>query len=168
VPHNDKEAWARLNKVAPFYVPQWGAEGADLSATNKVEGATYPYPVLMSMANADNELVYNMTKAMVELFNEYKDGAPGNVGWDIKRQRFAWAIPTHEGAIKYFKEIKVWTDEHQKHNDALVARQKVLIDAWNAYKAKAPSDEKEFVQGWMRARAAALTAAKMDVVVESW
>ena len=22
VPHNDKEAWARLNKVAPFYVPQ--------------------------------------------------------------------------------------------------------------------------------------------------
>jgi TRAP transporter TAXI family solute receptor len=168
VPHNDKEAWARLNKVAPFYVPQWGAEGADLSAANKVEGATYPYPVLMSMANADAELVYNMTKAMVELFNEYKDGAPGNVGWDIKRQKFAWAIPTHEGAIKYFKEMKLWTDEHQKHNDMLVARQKVLIDAWNAYKAKAPSDDKEFVQGWMKARAAALTAAKLDVVVESW
>jgi TRAP transporter TAXI family solute receptor len=168
VPHNDKEAWARLNKVAPFYVPQWGAEGADLSATNKVEGATYPYPVLMTMAKTEADLVYNMTKAMVELFPEYKDGAPGNVGWDIKRQRFAWAIPTHEGAIKYFKEMKLWTDEHQKHNDALVARQKVLADAWNAYKAKAPSDDKEFIQGWMKARAAALTAAKMDVVVESW
>jgi TRAP transporter TAXI family solute receptor len=168
VPHKDNDAWARLNKVAPFYVRQWGAEGADLSATNKVEGATYPYPVLMSMANADSELVYNMTKAMVELFPEYKDGAPGNLGWDIKRQMFAWAIPTHEGAIKYFKEIKLWTDEHQKHNDALVARQKVLIDAWNAYKAKAPSDEKEFIQGWMKARTDALTAAKLDVVVESW
>ena len=168
VPHNDKEAWARLNKVAPFYVPQWGAEGADLSATNKVEGATYPYPVLMTMEKTEADLVYNMTKAMVELFPEYKDGAPGNVGWDIKRQRFAWAIPTHEGAIKYYKEMKLWTDEQQKHNDALVARQKVLADAWNAYKAKAPSDDKEFIQGWMKARAAALTAAKMDVVVESW
>ncbi len=168
VPHNDKEAWARLNKVAPFYVPQWGAEGADLSATNKVEGATYPYPVLMTMEKTEADLVYNMTKAMVELFPEYKDGAPGNVGWDIKRQRFAWAIPTHEGAIKYFKEMKLWTDEHQKHNDALVARQKVLADAWAAYKAKAPSDDKEFIQGWMKARAAALTAAKMEVVVESW
>jgi TRAP transporter TAXI family solute receptor len=168
VPHKDNEAWARLNKVAPFYVRQWGAEGADLSATNKVEGATYPYPVLMSMANADGDLVYNMTKAMVELFPEYKDGAPGNLGWDIKRQMFAWAIPTHEGAIKYFKELKLWTDEHQKHNDALVARQKVLADAWNAYKPKGPSDDKEFIQGWMKARAAALTAAKMDVVVESW
>jgi TRAP transporter TAXI family solute receptor len=168
VPHNDKEAWARLNKVAPFYVPQWGAEGADLSKDKKVEGATYPYPVLMTMAKTEAELVYNMTKAMVELFPEYKDGAPGNIGWDIKRQRFAWAIPTHEGAIKYFKEQKLWTDEHQKHNDALLARQKVLADAWAAYKAKAPSDDKEFIQGWMKARAAALTAAKMDVVVESW
>jgi TRAP transporter TAXI family solute receptor len=168
VPHNDKAAWERLNKVAPFYVRQWGAEGADLSATNKVEGATYPYPVLMSMANANPELVYNMTKAMVELFPDYKDNAPGNVGWDIKRQMFAWAIPTHEGAVKYFKELKLWTDEHQKHNDALLARQKVLADAWNAYKPKASSDDKEFIQGWMKARAAALTAAKMDVVVESW
>ena len=168
VPHNDKEAWARLKKVAPFYVPQWGAEGADLSPEKKVEGATYPYPVLMSMASADTELVYNMTKAMVELFPEYKDGAPGNVGWDIKRQIFAWAIPMHDGAIRYFKEIKLWTDEHQKHNDGLVARQKVLIDAWNAYKAKAPSDDKEFAKGWMKARADALKAANMDVVIESW
>lgn len=168
VPHNDKEAWARLTKIAPFYVPQWGAEGADLSQTNKVEGATYPYPVLMSMANANPELVYNMTKAMVDLFPDYKDGAPGNVGWDIKRQVFNWAIPVHEGAIKYFKEQKLWTDEHQKHNDRLIARQKVLADAWAAYKAKAPSDDKEFIKGWAKARADALTAAKLDVVVESW
>ncbi len=168
VPHNDKEAWARINKVAPFYVRQWGAEGADLSATNKVEGATYPYPVLMSMVTADTEVVYNMTKAMVELLPDYKDGAPGNIGWDIKRQIFTWAIPFHDGAIKYFKEIKVWTDEHQKHNDALVARQKIMIDAWNAYKAKGPSDDKEFIQGWAKARAEALNAAKLDVVVESW
>lgn len=168
VPHADKEAWARLTKIAPFYVPQWGAEGADLSPTNKVEGATYPYPVLMSMANANADLVYNMTKAMVELFPDYKDGAPGNVGWDIKRQIFTWAIPFHDGAIKYFKEIKVWTDEHQKHNDRVLARQKVLADAWNAYKAKGSSDDKEFMQGWMKARATALQAAGIDVVVENW
>lgn len=168
VPHNDKAAWERLTKTAPFYVRGWGAEGADLSADKKVEGATYPYPVLMSMANADADLVYNMTKAMVELFPDYKDGAPGNIGWDIKRQIFAWAIPMHDGAIKYFKELGLWTAEHQKHNDGLVERQKVLADAWKAYSAKAPSDDKEFAQGWMKARAAALTKANMNVVLESW
>lgn len=168
ISHSDNAAWERLNKTAPFFVRGWGAEGADLSATNRVEGATYPYPVLMSMANADGDLVYNMTKAMVELYPEYKDGAPGNVGWDIKRQIFAWAIPMHDGAIKYFKELNLWTAEHQKHNDGLVARQKALADAWKAYMATAPSDDKEFAQGWMKARAAALTKANMNVVLESW
>jgi len=168
VPHNDKAAWSRLKQKAPFYVPQWGAEGADLSKDKRVEGATYPYPVLMTMAATDTDLVYNMTKALVELFAEYKDGAPGNIGWDIKRQIFAWAIPFHDGAIKYFKELKLWTNEHQKQNDALIARQNLLANAWKKYTASAPSDAKEFAQGWMKARMAALTAAKLDVVVESW
>ncbi len=168
VPHNDKEAWARLNKTAPFFVPQWGTEGAGLSKENKVEAATYPYPVLMTMASTDTDLVYNMTKAMVELFDEYKDGAPGNVGWDIKRQVFTWAIPVHEGAIRYFKEKGLWTPEHQKHNDGLVERQKVLMAAWDAYKAKAPSAEEEFAKGWMKARAEALTKAGMEPVLTEW
>ncbi len=168
VPHNDKEAWARLNKTAPFFVPQWGTEGAGLSKENKVEAATYPYPVLMTMASTDADLVYNMTKAMVELFDEYKDGAPGNVGWDIKRQVFTWAIPVHEGAIRYFKEKGLWTPEHQKHNDGLVERQKVLMAAWDAYKAKAPSAEEEFAKGWMKARAEALTKAGMEPVLTEW
>jgi TRAP transporter TAXI family solute receptor len=168
VPHNDKEAWARIHKTAPFFVPAWGTEGADLSKEKKVEGATYPYPVLMTMASTEADLVYNMTKAMVELFDEYKDGAPGNVGWDLKRQVFAWAIPMHEGAIRYFKELKIWTAEHQKHNDALVARQKVLADAFNAYKAKVPADEKAFASGWMAARADALAKAGMEPVLTHW
>lgn len=168
VPHNDKAAWARINKTAPFFVPAWGTEGAGLSNDNKVEAATYPYPVLMTMASTDADLVYNMTKAMVELFDEYKNGAPGNVGWDIKRQVFAWAIPMHEGAIRYFKERGIWTAEYQKHNDELVRRQKTLADAFNAYKATAPADPKEFVEGWMKARAEALGKAGMEPVLTAW
>jgi TRAP transporter TAXI family solute receptor len=168
VPHNDKAAWARLNKTAPFFVPAWGSEGADLSPEKKVEAATYPYPVLMTMASVDADLVYNMTKAMVDLFDDYKDGAPGNVGWDIKRQVFAWAIPMHDGAIRYFKERGLWTAEHQKHNDLLVERQKVLAAAWESYKAKAPSSDEEFARGWMKARAEALTKAGMEPVLTEW
>jgi uncharacterized protein len=167
-PHSDKAGWARVHKLAPFFVPAFGTEGAGLSKDHKAEAATYPYPVLMTMKTTDTGLVYNMTKAMVELFDDYKDGAPGNKGWDIKRQIFAWAIPMHEGAIRYFKEKGVWTAEHQKHNDALVKRQDTLAAAWAAYKAKAPADDKEFVQGWMKARAAALTKAGMEPIVTAW
>jgi TRAP transporter TAXI family solute receptor len=167
-PHSDKEGWARVNKVAPFFVPAFGTEGADLSPEKKAEAATYPYPVLMTMAATDADLSYNMTKAMVVLYPEYKDGAPGNLGWDLKRQVFAWAIPMHEGAIRYYKERGVWTAEHQKHNDALVKRQETLAAAWKSYIGSAPSDEKEFEKGWAKARAAALTKAGMDVVVTEW
>jgi TRAP transporter TAXI family solute receptor len=168
VPHGDKEGWARIHKLAPFFVPAWGTEGAGLSADNKIEGATYPYPVLMTMKGTDGELVYNMTKAMIELFPEYKDGAPGNTGWDVKRQVLAWAIPVHDGAIRYFKERGLWTAEHQRNNDAMVKRQDVLAAAWQAYKAKAPSSDEEFARGWMKARAEALTKAGLDVVLTEW
>ncbi len=168
VPHGDKEGWARIRKIAPFFVPAWGTEGADLSKEKKVEGATYPYPILMAYNAADAELVFQMTKAMVELYPDYKDGAPGNNGWALERQIFAWAIPVHDGAVRYFKQRGVWTDEHQKHNEALVKRQNVLAAAWAAYKAKAPADEKDFVKGWMAARVAALAAAGMEPVVAEW
>ncbi len=166
--HADKEAWARVNKIAPFFVPAFGTEGADLSPEKKAEAATYPYPVLMTMAATDTDLVYNMTKAMVELYNDYKDGAPGNLGWDIKRQIFAWAIPMHEGAVRYYKERGLWTAEHQKHNDAMIKRQDLLASAWKTYLPTAPADEKDFAKGWMKARAEALTKAGMEVVVTEW
>src|SRR3546814_14215658 len=77
-PHGDAAGWKRLKSKAPFYVPFMGTEGAGLSKDKPVEGATYPYPVLMTYANIDAGMVYAMTKAMVELFPEYKDAAPGN------------------------------------------------------------------------------------------
>lgn len=166
--HSDKAGWARVKKVAPFFVPAFGTEGAGLSATEKAEAATYPYPVLMTMKATDSDLVYNMTKAMVDTFDDYKDGAPGNIGWDLKRQIFAWAIPMHDGAIRYLKEKGVWTAEHQAHNDALVKRQDTLAAAWTAYKAKAPADDAAFNSGWMQARADALIKAGLEPVLKSW
>ncbi len=168
IPHNDKAGWARLKKVAPFFVPAIGREGAELSATKTVENATYPYPVLMTMKGTETNLVYNMTKAMVELYDDYKAGAPGNNGWEIGRQVFDWVIPYHDGAIKYFKEKGLWKAEHDSHNAALIKRQDVLAAAWADYKKGAPDDAKAFAKGWMKARADALTKAGMDVVQTEW
>jgi hypothetical protein len=74
----------------------------------------------------------------------------------------------HNGAIRYFKEKGLWTAEHQKHNDGLIERQKVLSTAWDLYKAKAPPGEDEFAKGWMKARAEALTKAGMEPVLTEW
>lgn len=168
IPHGDKAGWARMNKTAPFFFPFMGAEGADLSKDNRVESATYPYPILMTYAQQKADLVYAMTKAMVQTFPDYKDAAPGNVGWAVERQNFAWVIPYHDGAIRYWKEAGLWKPEHQAHNDKLVQRQQVLADAWKAVQAGSHADDKAFVQAWMKARASALSKAGFDVVVSDW
>jgi TRAP transporter TAXI family solute receptor len=168
IAHNDKAGWERMNKIAPFFFPFWGAEGAGLSKDNKVESATYPYPILMSYASLDANVAYGMTRAMVETFDMYKDAAPGNNGWAVERQNFAWVIPFHDGAIRFWKERGLWKPEHQAHNDRLIARQKVLADAWKAVQSGSHADDKAFEQAWMKARAEALTKAGFDPVVTSW
>ncbi len=164
-PHDQTENWERMQALAPFYAPNMATEGAGITAENPHEGAAYPYPVLISYSDQEEELVYNMTRAMVELFPQYSDSAPGATGWDLERQNFEWAVPYHEGAIRYYTEIGVWSDAAQAHNDALIERQRVLREAWDAFTATDPAED-AFMQGWMEARAAALEAAGMDVVFQ--
>jgi hypothetical protein len=105
---------------------------------------------------------------MVETFDDYKDAAPGNNGWAADRQNFAWVIPFHDGAIRFWKERGLWKPEHQAHNDKLIARQKVLADAWKAVQSGTHADDKAFEQAWMKARAEALAKAGLDPVVTGW
>jgi len=168
ISHKDKEGWKRLNAIAPFFFPFMGAEGADLSKDQTAESASYPYPILMTYAAQNADLVYNMTKAMVETFDQYKGAAPGNSGWAAERQNFAWVIPYHDGAIKYWKETGHWKPEHQAHNEKLIERQKVLAGAWAVVKKSSYADDKAFAQAWMKTRAEALTKAGMEPVLTSW
>jgi hypothetical protein len=82
------------------------------------------------------------------------------VGWAADRQDFRWVIPYHEGAVRYWTERGLWTDEAQAHNDALIERQDVLATAWEKV---ADLPEAELVEKWAEERAAALEAAGLPV-----
>lgn len=168
ISHADKAGWERMNKTAPFFFPFMGSEGADLDKDRKVESASYPYPILMTYDKQDADTVYAMTRAMVETYPDYKDAAPGNVGWAVDRQNFAWVIPYHDGAIRYWKERGLWKPEHQAHNDKLVERQKVLAAAWKKLQSATLADDKAYQSAWMKIRADALKSAGFEPVVTTW
>jgi uncharacterized protein len=159
----NKEGIARMREIAPFFAPNKATVGAGIDGGPGSEGAGYAYPVLIAMADQNADLVYNMTKAMVELFGQYDGKAPGIGGWALAKQDFGWVAPFHEGAIRYFKEKGVWTEAAQANNDKLIARQAALAAAWKAFKAKDVADA-SWDDAWAEARRKALMDGGFKVV----
>jgi len=163
-PADDKAGWARLQKITPFINPHNATCGAGgISKEKPIQLSNYPYPIYTVYANQKEEDVYNLTKAMIEGYDGYKDAAPGATGMDVKKQTKNWSVPVHKGAVKALKEAGAWSDDQEKWNNNLYKRQETLITAWTDYnKSNPPSDAKEFADGWMKARTAALSKAGME------
>jgi uncharacterized protein len=99
----NEEGLKRMRAIAPFFTPMHASVGAAIDGTDGVDTAGYAYPVLMTYADQDADLAYNMTKAMVDLFADYSGKAPGIDGWSIDLQNYTWVAPYHDGAIRYFE-----------------------------------------------------------------
>ncbi len=167
-PHLDAEGWKRLNNVVPWYAQHRCMQGAGVPKDG-YEGVATAYPILVSTTDVDTDVVYNMTKAMYDHFDDYKASAPGANGWAWERQKLETVfLPFHDGAVKYYKEAGKWTDNAEVNQQKNLKRQSVIIGAWNTYKKTADGDDDAFNKGWMKARAAALTAAGMAPVFQTW
>jgi TRAP transporter TAXI family solute receptor len=161
LPHSDKAGWERVKKVGSFFFPHVATCGAGISKEKPIELGNYPYPIFVTYGSLPAEEVYGITKAMITGYDSYKDSAPGASGLAADRQTKNWVVPVHPGAAKALKEAGQWTAEQETHNNGLLKRQEVLAAAWADYGKSPPSDDKAFLDGWMKARAAALAKAGM-------
>ena len=162
-PHDDVAGWHRMNLKAPWIKPSIGTAGVDLSVENPLEGGSYGYPILITYATRDEQMAYDLAKLIHINYEEFKDAHSSGVGFAMERQVFDWIVPYHDGAVQYFREIGVWTEKHQVHNDGLVARQDTLSLAWNEF-LKKDIPEEIFYEEWLRARFVALSEAGMDTI----
>lgn len=165
-PAADKEGWARLHKFGPYFQQHKATCGVGLPPGG-AELPSYPYPIFMAYASQPADLIYNLTKAMIDNYPAYKDAAPGAAGLEVQRQNLAWVLPYHEGAVKALKAAGAWKPEHDAHNQKLLKRQETLAKAWAEFLKSNPPDDKDgFGKGWMAARKTALAAAGMDPIFE--
>jgi TRAP transporter TAXI family solute receptor len=163
-PHDDDGCWERMLAIGPYFTKHIATRGAGINDDNIHEAGTYPYPLLTTLDSQDGDLVYSLTRAIHENYDDYKDSDPGSIGWALERQVFNWVVPYHEGAVSYWREIGVWTDELEAHNQALVRRQEVLAAAWEEMAERRIRDQDEFVAAWQQLRAERLDAAGFDPV----
>src|SRR4051794_4683763 len=162
LPHNDNAGWERVQKVGSFFFRHVATCGAGISKEKPIELGNYPYPIFVAYGSQSADQVYAITKAMITGYDLYKDAAAGATGLAADRQTKKWVVPVHPGAVKALKEAGQWSEDQETHNNGLLKRQTVLMAAWADYgKSNPPSDEKDFLAGWMSARAAALKKANM-------
>lgn len=167
MPHADNAGWDRLAKVGPYFARHKSTCGTSATKTAPLESSSYPYPIFLVHASQPDDVVYSIARAMVDGYSSFKDTVPGASGLNPATQNFQWVLPVHPAAVKAFKEAKVWKEADEANNLKLLARQKVLGDAWAAFSKASPPDDKDaFRTAWMAARKAALTKAGMDAIFE--
>lgn len=158
IPPEDEEAWGRIRDVAPFFQPFEETVGAGISEENPVNTMAYKYPLIVTTANKEADDVYAFTKALDETYDLYKDATAIMPRWEIDRAGQPPAdAPFHEGAIRYFEEKGLWTEEHQAWNEARQARLEAVIGAWDNALAEAEGKSDEaFSTLWAQYREQAL------------
>jgi hypothetical protein len=128
-PESDKEGWARLNEKCPFLYPHTAVKGAGISEESPANVASYYY-ALVSYPYLDKELAYKLTKGIWNGYDIYNDKHPALKLWTgenaLKTDRFL--SPYHEGSVKFFKEIGVWTEKHVKRQQALLDAEKARMN----------------------------------------
>lgn len=167
-PPDDPDAVQRVRRRLPWYVPHIATEGPAIDEETGINVFTSAYPLLVAMDDADEDMVYGMTKVIALHYDEYKNSAPGANGWRINGQQLENAfIPYHEGAIRYFKEIDIWTPEAEANQQANLTRQRVLMEAWQEYNVSAPEDRAEFEAGWLEFREQRLAGLDMVTLADT-
>ena len=169
LPHDNEEGLARISQYAPWLVPFKSVGNVGMDPDEEIEVVTGPYPMLISMADQDEDVAYNMTKAMHQHYEDYKNSAPGAEGWEVERMDLtSMPIPFHDGAIRYFEEIGLWDEEAQAYHEESLKRQEVLAEAWERHLEDAPTDRDAFQEAWMQTRYDALEEADLPTLRSFW
>jgi TRAP transporter TAXI family solute receptor len=131
MPSADKVAWQRVTKAFPAHLPDINPQNYGIKEAWGKELVGYPNAEYAYLT-LDERIAYLLTKAFFEGFEKYK-----TVGGDLKYYSPETAlsclkqpIPYHPGSVKFFKEKKVWTPEHEKWQKEQMGSQEVRLKAW--------------------------------------
>ena len=159
-PPEDKAMWATLRKKCPVLSPLLVTEGGGITKPTWLP--TWPYPVWTAYEGVmSDNMAYWLVKGFVECYDLYKDAVPQQMpGYKLERVlKLAPVYPWHNGAIKYFKEIGVWTDRLERNHKNALDRQAKLYKLWEAALVEAEQKgvkSTDLPKFWQEKRKAAL------------
>lgn len=152
---DNAKGWDALLTVLPIMGPSDEDIAAGLPEGEIAKMAAYRYPVITTTSDKSADEVYAFIKALDKTFGLYKDATATMKRWALDRSgRPAIDVPFHEGAIRYLREIGVWTEKYDLWNQQRIARLDALRTAWEKFRAQNEGmPEQEYAAAWMAHRA---------------
>jgi TRAP transporter TAXI family solute receptor len=125
MPPTDAEGWKRQKAVAPWANPiKTGAMGLKKGET--ITGAGYENGIY-STPGVSEDIIYAFCKAMKEGYGIYKQMHKGLDKWTWERAYILDImpqVPYHAGTVKFFKEMGVWSEAHEKFQQTALKAEK--------------------------------------------
>jgi len=120
--------------LAPWATPGYHKYGAGIEYDKPEtweKAWNWPYP-FVSTADRDPELIYVLTKGMAEGYKDFSKATDEMKHWNLEYtlDYKLLGYPYHEGTVRYFKEIGVWTPEMEKWQKKMVTMEEARIAAW--------------------------------------
>ena len=122
---SDPEIWKKIKSVFIGYFP------ANVKPSKIAIGVEKPMTLLgknfslVSRTDLPDEIVYQLTKTLWEKDTELGTYHPRLKGWRNKNYVSTKSpVPYHPGAVKFYKEAGVWSEQMQKHQERLLALKK--------------------------------------------
>lgn len=132
MPADNAEGWEAIRSVASFFAPATATQGAGISEDDPAQIFAVRYPMITVYANADEEEVYNFTKALDETYDLYSAATKATPQWKLSASGVTPAdAPFHPGAVRYLTEIGVWTEKDEAWNQDRLARLSAVLGAWD-------------------------------------
>lgn len=100
---------AQVQKAVPAFHPT--VLPRDFPGGPKGTPVLGDYTTVIARKNLGEEVVYQVVKTLIEGRDELAKARAAFVEWTAERAVSNPPIPFHPGAVKYFKEAGVWTDQ---------------------------------------------------------
>ncbi|OGO20468.1 MAG: hypothetical protein A2144_00840 [Chloroflexi bacterium RBG_16_50_9] len=130
MPASDTKGWERAWAVNPYPYPFRITSAAGLKEGESFEGEAGGLLGIQSDANVSTDVVYTFVKALYEGYDVYSPMHKDLANWTFEQAydlQYMLPIPYHDGTVKLFKEMGVWSPAHEEHQVKTLAAEKERI-----------------------------------------
>ena len=122
-----KQAEFVAERMEGYYIQDIAANDPRFRNKSAVPNAISYQSAMFTSVDMNADVVYGVTKAILEHSDEFADSHPSAKYWSLKHRPVSPAVPYHDGAIRYYKEKGLWPVEMQAYQDKMLKRQAALL-----------------------------------------